>query len=129
MKILKQTPIHTVTAIEPLLPFWTANLGYEQVAAVPSDGPLAFAMLERDGAAVMLQTAASVATDLGPDTPLQAGSVCLYVDVDDIEEAIDLVRQSGVPILCGPRDTFHGAREIFFVAPGGMVVGFAEHRA
>lgn len=127
MKILKQTPIHTVEEIEPLLAFWTAHLGFQKVAEVPHDGRLGFAMLERDGATVMLQSAASVAADLGPDTPLRAGSVCLYIDVDDIEEAVALVRRAGAPVLCGPRETSYGAREIFVVAPGELVIGFAEH--
>jgi hypothetical protein len=129
MKIKKQTPILSVEAIEPLLPFWIGKLGYAQLAEVPHEGRLGFVMLERDGQTIMLQTEASIVADLGAGTVpgLRAGSVFLYIDVDRIDDAVQLVRASGAKVICGPRETSYRAKELFAVAPGGVVVGFAEH--
>jgi uncharacterized glyoxalase superfamily protein PhnB len=130
MRILKQTPILVVDAIEPLLPFWTDTLGYQKLADVAHEGRLGFVMLERDGNMLMLQTEASIVADLTPSTKtgMKTGATLLYLDVDSIDEAVALVRKSGATIIAGPRETSYGAKEIWAVAPGGFVTGFAEHK-
>jgi hypothetical protein len=129
MKIKQQTPILIVDAIEPVLSFWTELCGYEKVAEVAHEGKLGFVMLQHDGNTLMLQTEASVRADLGAKTPngLKAGSVCLYIDVDHVKDAVALVEKAKAAVVAGPRTAPYGAKEIFAVAPGGFVVGFAEH--
>ncbi|HSG49304.1 MAG TPA: hypothetical protein VLA43_15895, partial [Longimicrobiales bacterium] len=61
----KATPIMTVEAVEPCLPFWT-NLGFEITATVPHGDAMGFAMLNKGNVELMYQSAASVAGDLGP---------------------------------------------------------------
>jgi len=130
MRITKHTPILIVDAIEPLLQFWTETMGYKNVAEVPHDNRIGFVMLDHDGQTLMLQTEASIKADLKNDTyrGLNTGSVCVYVDVDSIDEAVAIIEKSGATILAGPRETAYGAKEIFAIAPGGFVFAFAHHQ-
>ena len=96
----KLTPILTLEGIEPSLPFWVYALGFTKTVDVPHGEDLGFAILEKDGYEVMLQTVASMQADVPA--------------VADYE------------LLVPRRKTFYGAEEIFVREPGGNVVGFAQ---
>lgn len=124
------TPLITVEAIEPCLPFWT-ELGFEVAATVPHEDTIGFAMLTHGDLLLMYQTQASVADDLGksgaPESlPGQMGSgvAALFVEVEDLESVI--AATAGTEVLVPRRTTFYGMDEIFVRAPCGTVVGFAE---
>ncbi len=74
----------------------------------------------------MLQTHPSMVDDL-PEVAkhVKVGSICLYSDVDSLEQA--LVALKGVRPLVPPRTTSYGAKEVFVRDPDGNVLGFAEH--
>ena len=126
MNLKQITPIMVVPELESCLPFWT-GLGFQCVAEVAEGDRLGFAMLVKDGEQVMLQSEASAAADLQVKEHIQAGAVVQYLDVDSIEETGALLDRLGTRILLGPRLTSYGAKEIWVLAPGGCVVGFAEH--
>lgn len=126
MKILKQTPLMVVDSIEDALPFWTEKLGFQQVATVPHEDAIGFAILTRDGQAVMLQSRASIAADLPALTPhLAGGAVVQYVDVESLDATLEALE--GMELLVAPRVTFYGAKEAAVLAPGGFPILFAEH--
>src|SRR5271157_101283 len=59
-------------AIEACLPFWVDRMGFTKTVEVPEGDRLAFVILARDGAELMLQTVESVRKDLAafaPDGP------------------------------------------------------------
>jgi hypothetical protein len=119
----KLTPILAVEAIEPSLPFWVDALGFEKTVEVPHGDALGFAILQKDGYEVMLQTVASIKGDAPAIVPSPCGSI-LFIEVEDlssIEEAV-----TDYELLVPRRKTFYGAEEIFVREPGGNVVGFAE---
>ena len=119
----KLTPILTLEAIEPSLPFWVDALGFTKTVDVPTGDVLGFAILEKDGYEVMLQTVASMNADI-PQTAPPPGASLLYVEIEDlsaIEKAV-----AGYELLVPRRKTFYGAEEIFVREPGGNVVGFAQ---
>lgn len=119
----KITPILVVEAIEPTLPFWVDALGFEKTVEVPHGDALGFAILQKDGHEVMLQTAASVEDDVPAALPPLRGSI-LFIEVDDLstwERAVE-----GYEIVVPRRSTFYGADEIFVREPGGNVIGFAQ---
>ena len=62
--IKKVTPILFVPEIEPVLPFWVDQLGFNKTVEVPDGARLAFVILERDGIEIMYQTYASVEKDV-----------------------------------------------------------------
>jgi uncharacterized glyoxalase superfamily protein PhnB len=125
MKVKKVTSILVVDAIEPALPFWHEQLGFEKVVEVPHEGRLGFVLLARDGHEVMLQTRASIAADVPAVAALHPASA-LYCDVDSLEAAIAAIQ--GAEVLIPRRTTFYGAEEIWVRDPTGAIIGFAEVR-
>jgi uncharacterized glyoxalase superfamily protein PhnB len=125
MKVKKVTPILVVDAIEPVLPFWQQQLGFEKIVEVPHEGRLGFVLLARDGHEVMLQTRASITADV-PAVAALAPAFAVYCDVDSLDAAIEATK--GAEVLVPRRTTFYGADEIWLRDPSGAVVGLAEVR-
>lgn len=122
----KLTPILTVEAIEPSLPFWVDALGFTKTTEVPHEDALGFVILEKDGREVMLQTVASMKADVPAVVPRPGGSI-LFLEIEDLS-AIEAV-VGDYELLVPRRKTFYGAEEIFVREPGGNVVGFAQFGA
>ncbi|MDT8341895.1 MAG: hypothetical protein RQ751_10315 [Longimicrobiales bacterium] len=132
----KLTPLLTVDAIEPVLPFWTDGLGLEVTVRVPHppedpSGPLGFVILARDTVELMLQRRESVEADLGaaaPGHPELAARMAdalptLFLEVEALAPYLD--RLEGVEVVVPRRQTFYGMDEIFVLAPGGVLLGLA----
>lgn len=127
------TPILTVDAIEPCLPFWT-ELGFSVTATVPHEEAMGFAMLERDGLTIMYQSRASVAADLGPSGAdehhpdladrMAEGMATLFVKVPELDPVLESLGD-GADVVVPRRQTFYGMDEVFVMAPCGTLVGFA----
>ena len=93
MPMNKVTPIITVDAIEPCLPFWTDALGFEITATVPDEGAIGFAMLQGGEVELMYQSRAAVDADLGGGeeglgSELAQSTTTLYFDVDDLDAVL-----------------------------------------
>ena len=122
----KLTPILAVDAIEPSLPFWVDALGFTKTVEVPHEDSLGFAILEKDGQEVMLQTLASMNADVPAVAPRAGGSI-LFLEIEDLNAIESAV--GDYEMLVPRRKTFYGAEEIFVREPGGNVVGFAQFGA
>lgn len=130
----KATPIITVDAIEPCLPFWTERLGFEITATVPHGEALGFAMLNKGSVELMYQSRASVEADLGVSgaaaghsdlADRMAGSMTtLFVEVEALDPVVAALE--GAEVVVPRRQTFYGMDEIFVLAPCGTLVGFAS---
>ncbi len=126
----KATPLITVEAIEPCLPFWTDGLDFELVATVPHEDSIGFAMLQRGGVELMYQSHASIAADLsasGAPATLAAtmtdGTAALFIEVDSLDDVLAALTEA--ELLVPRRQTFYGMDEVFVRAPCGTVIGFA----
>jgi uncharacterized glyoxalase superfamily protein PhnB len=129
----KATPIMTVEAIEPCLPFWT-NLGFAITATVPHGDATGFAMLNKGTVELMYQSLASIADDLGPaaeaaghpglHTALGGSTTTLFIEVESLDDVIAALGD-GADVVVPRRQTFYGMDEIFVMAPCGTLVGFA----
>jgi uncharacterized glyoxalase superfamily protein PhnB len=127
VKILRNTPIAIVEAIEPLLPFWTERLGFTQKVEVPHGDKLGFVILQRDDQQVMLQTRASLGEDIAVLAPLlEKRTILQYMDVDSLDAL--LAGLGDWKLLLPPRTTFYGAREVAVQDPAGFLLVFAEHK-
>lgn len=125
MKIKKTTPLLCVESIEASLPFWTETLGYDLLVDMPHDGKMGFALLQKDGSEVMLQTLPSIASDIPTVAgQMKVGATMLYSDVDSIEAAMATLKSA--KLLVPLRTTEYGAKEIFVQNADGTVLGFAE---
>lgn len=120
---MKLTPVLIVDEIERSLPFWQEKLGFERTVSVPDKGPLDFAILERRGAEVMLQTRVSLRQDMPALVSENSSGAFLFLEVDDFEDI--LRRIEGCEIIVPERVTFYGMREIGVREPGGHCIVFA----
>ncbi|HTW82508.1 MAG TPA: VOC family protein [Candidatus Sulfotelmatobacter sp.] len=127
-------PVLIVETVEPTRDFFRDRLGFSQVAEVPHEGHLGFAMLEKDGVTVMVQSHASVIADVGHDaaravnaTMSGRGAATLFVTVNEIELLVPAVADADV--LVPLRKTFYGMHEITIREPGGHAITFASRLA
>lgn len=122
---MKITAVLLMNEIEPSLRFWVERMGFEKTVEVPEGDRLAFAILAKDGAELMLQTLESAAKDVPTSIPVSEGqSVGLFIEVPDFADL--LKRVEGLEVVMAERTTFYGMREIVVREPGGFAVCFAS---
>jgi uncharacterized glyoxalase superfamily protein PhnB len=123
----KLSPLLTVEAIEPCLPFWVERLGYAKTVEVPNGSALGFVILAKDGVEIMYQSRASVEKDIPPlargvSSAMPAMGLFIEVsDIDEVERALE-----GIEQVIPRRKTFYGMDEVVVRDPGGYVVVFAQ---
>jgi len=132
----KATPLISVEAIEPCLPFWTEALGFEITVTVPHEDAIGFVMLAKAGVELMYQTRASIDADLGESggpadlgAELAGSTSTLFIEVDSLDSVLEALEASGAEVVVPRRQTFYGMDEIFVRAPCGTLVGFAARVA
>lgn len=124
-------PVLVVERVEPTRDFFRDRLGFTQTAVVAHDDALGFAMLEKDGIVVMVQSHASIIDDVGADaaravneTISGRGAVTLFVKVSDVELVVPALADADVIVPL--RKTFYGMHEITVREPGGHALTFAS---
>ena len=124
-------PVLIVERVAPSRDFFRDRLGFVQTTVIADGDELAFAMLEKDGVEVMIQSHASLLEDVGPDaaravneTVSGRGAVGLYVTVSDVDLVVPAVADADVIVPL--RKTFYGMHEITVREPGGHAVTFAS---
>ncbi|HEX7029448.1 MAG TPA: VOC family protein [Gammaproteobacteria bacterium] len=119
----KLTPVLFVERIEDQLPFWVDRLGFEKTVEVPQDNALGFVILVRDGIELMIQSHASVASDV-PALAGETARVPMFFEVGDLDD-IERRLKDAEPVF-PRRKTFYGATEFAVRDPAGNVVTFAQ---
>jgi uncharacterized glyoxalase superfamily protein PhnB len=124
--VSKLTPVLVVESVESCLPFWCDRLGFTRSVEVPHEDSLGFVILVNGGVEVMLQSRASVASDI-PALAGDAYRTSLFFEVPDLAP----IRQAlaGLEPLFPERTTFYGAREVGVRDPAGNAVIFAAFGA
>ena len=124
-------PVLIVERVAPTRDFFRDRLGFAQTAVVADGDELGFAMLEKDGVVVMVQSHASLLDDVGHDaaravneTISGRGAVVLYVRVSDVDLVVPAIADADVIVPL--RKTFYGMHEITVREPGGHAVTFAS---
>jgi uncharacterized glyoxalase superfamily protein PhnB len=125
MKILRLTPVLFVDRIEPILQFWTQQLGFTQQTQVPHGEVLGFVILERDGVEIMFQTLDSARADLADVAKrFKLNTVLQFIEVDSLDDVLQTL--SGYDLLTPVRTTFYGMREAVVADPAGFILVFAQ---
>src|SRR5688572_7635018 len=98
MKLSKLTPILYVDAIEPSLPFWRDQLGFEIQTTVPHEDRIGYVIMLRDGIEVMMQTHASVVADVPSLGSIPRGASILFIEVSSIDEVLAALQKPTVVV-------------------------------
>jgi catechol 2,3-dioxygenase-like lactoylglutathione lyase family enzyme len=123
MDRMKITPVLIVESVEKSLAFWADRMGFEKTVEVPAEDGLAFVILVREGAELMLQSVASVRRDEPRFVREHGNSGALFIEVEDFEDVRK--RLEGYPVAMPERVTFYQMREVGVFEPGGNTVIFA----
>jgi catechol 2,3-dioxygenase-like lactoylglutathione lyase family enzyme len=115
-----------VESIEACLAFYVDRLGFTRTVEVPHDGTLGFVILRRGELELMLQSSASLASDLA-GIEATGFRAALYIEVDELAPIRAALH--GWPRVVPERTTFYGAREIIVRDPAGNVVALASREA
>jgi hypothetical protein len=121
MAVMKITSVLVVESVARSLEFWVGRMGFVKTVEVPEGDGIGFAILEKDGAELMVQSLASVEKD-APGF-LRPGTAALFIEVEDFDDVKK--RLEGYPISLPERVTFYGMREVGVFEPGGHTVIFA----
>ena len=124
MKLRRVTAVLLVDRVEPTRDFFK-RVGFTAIVEIREGDGLGFAILERDGVQLMVETR---------DNPRESAalravtrdskSAQVFVEVDDLDAVIDSLR--GAPVLVERHGTFYGADETTYTEPGGNLVTFAQ---
>jgi len=118
---MKITAVLIVEKVESSLEFWVGRMGFQKTVDVPEGDGIGFAMLEKDGAELMLQSLTSVLKD--EPKFAKPGHAALFIEVADLEDVKK--RLEGYPLAMEERTTFYGMKEVGVFEPGGHTVIFA----
>ncbi len=116
------TPILVAEEIEACADFWSTRLGYAKTVEIPHGGRLGFVILEKDGAEIMYESPAVLATDL-PQLAGLGTRALLYVEVENLEEIESAM--AGLEPVVPMRQTSYGAAELAYADPAGNVIIFS----
>ena len=124
MKISRATPVLFADRVEPTRDFFK-RLGFEVVVEIPEGAAAGFAMLEKDGVQVMVET-----RDNSNEAPAyreatkQSRRSVIFIEVDDLDAVI--AKLAGSKVLVERHVTFYKSDELTYEEPGGNLVTFAK---
>jgi hypothetical protein len=124
MKILNAAPVLFVERVEPTRDFFV-RAGFKAIVEVPAGDAVGFAILDKDGVQVMVETRGNA----NEPPALQALSresrrAVVFIEVDDVDAVIAALDSAKVAVA--RHTTFYKADELTFEEPGGNLVTFAK---
>jgi hypothetical protein len=124
MKISSATPVLFVERVEPTRDFFV-RAGFKAIVEVPAGDAVGFAILDKDGAQVMVETRGNA----NEPPALQALSresrrAVVFIEVDDVDAVIAAL--AGAKVAVARHTTFYKSDELTFEEPGGNLVTFAK---
>lgn len=137
MKISKLSPNFEVTDIRKTVAFYTENLGFSLMMAVPEtqDGidqifaenkEYVYAMIEKDNVSFMFQRSDTFKNDVVFSKGQNIGAtVSFYMDVEGIKDFYQTLKSKSLT-LTELKTTWYGMQEFYLKDLNGYILGFAE---
>ena len=124
MRVKRATPVLFVDRVEPTRDFFK-RAGFAATVEVPSGNGVGFAILDKDGVQVMIETRgneneAAVVQELTKESQ----RAVVFVEVDDLESLIAALGRA--EIIVERHKTFYNSDELTYQEPGGHLVTFAQ---
>jgi hypothetical protein len=117
-------PLLTVRNVGPTRSFFCDRLGFAAVTEIVHDGVLASVRLERDGAAIVVESEARRRERFGVAEGQAPLATIVTIDVDDVLALVAEIADAD--IIVPLRRGADGGREIGVREPGGNVIIFAS---
>ena len=124
MKVKRATPVLFVDSVGATRDFFK-RAGFSASVEIPDGKSLGFAILERDGAQVMVESRdnSNEAAAIRAKSKKAAASH-VFVEVDDLDALIAALGRA--EILVERHKTFYNSDELTYQEPGGHLVTFAQ---
>lgn len=134
------TPNLMTENVNETIQFYCDRLGFQFQMGLPlstekplrefsPDIPLQFAMINRNGTMLMLQSRASLAEECERFTNMPvAASTTFYLEMDDLDTVLAKL-DDDVQIVVPERTTFYGMRELWILDNNGYVITLAKKAA
>ena len=126
MQIKKLTPNLVVRNVEASLKFYSEILGLEKAMTVPDESPYIFAAVSNGAVEIFFNDQKTVAAEHPKLAATIGASLTLYIEVDDLQHILDLVKQAGAKISMPVTDQFYGMREFAFEDSDGYTITIAQ---
>ena len=124
MKVTRATAVLLADRVEATRD-WFMKLGFTVFVDIPEDDHVGFALLEKDGVQVMVETRANKnEPEVLRERMKAARNTMLFVEVDDLDAVI--AKLEGSKVLVPRHKTFYGSEEQSYEEPGGNTVTFAK---
>ena len=124
MKVKRAAAVLLVESVEATRDFFR-RVGFEVTVEIPDGGATGFAMLERDGVQVMVETLDNGHEPQALRNVTRASRhAAVFVEVDDLDEVIAAL--AGEKVLVEGHKTFYNSDELTYQEPGGHLVTFAR---
>ncbi|MGZ5037990.1 MAG: VOC family protein [Usitatibacter sp.] len=124
MKIKRATPVLYVERVEATRDFFK-RVGFAVTVEVPDGGAVGFALLERDGVQVMVETLDNGNEPQALRNVTKASRhAAVFVEVDDLGAVVAAL--DGEKVLVERHVTFYNSNELTYEEPGGNLVTFAQ---
>lgn len=137
MKANKLTPNFEVSDIKKTVAFYSDNLGFKLIMAVPEtqdgivqsladDKTYVYAMMQLDNVELMFQRSDTFKHDVAFLIDVSIGaSVSFYIEIDGINEFYEQIKRKNLQAT-ELRTAWYGMREFYLKDINGYVLGFAE---
>ena len=126
MKAAKLTPNLIVRDVAVSLNFYRDVLGFERAFSVPDNPPYVFAAAHSGNVEIFFNDQKAAAEEYPSLAAKIGGSFTLYIEVDNLQDALASVNKHGAKISMPPRDQFYGMREFAFDDPDGYTITIAQ---
>ena len=124
MKIKRAAPVLFVDSVESTRDFFT-RAGFNVAVEIPDGKSSGFAILERDGVQVMVESK----DNSNEPAPIRAKSresanSHVFIEVDDLDALVSALGRA--EIIVERHKTFYNSDELTYQEPGGHLVTFAQ---
>jgi len=124
MKVKRITAVLLADRVEPTRDFFK-KVGFTAAVEIREGDGIGFAILERDGIQLMVETRDNPRESLAlRAVTRQSNAAQVFLEVDDLDAVIDALRSA--PVLVERHSTFYGADEVTYTEPGGNLITFAQ---
>ena len=124
MKVKRAAAVLFVEAVEATRDFFK-RVGFAVTVEIPDGDAPGFAMLERDGVQVMVETLDNGHEPQALRNVTKASRhAAVFVEVDDLDAVIAAL--DGEKVLVERHKTFYNSDELTYQEPGGHLVTFAR---
>jgi len=124
MKVKRATPVLFVDRVEPTRDFFK-RVGFEVTVEVPAGKGVGFAILQKDGVEVMVETRGNENESAAIQAlTRESRRAAVFIEVDDLDAAVKALGRAEV--IVERHTTFYNSDELTYQEPGGHLVTFAK---